>query len=329
MDMPSRTLTTGNGYRYSINGQEKSLEIAPNTTTAEFWQYDARIGRRWNIDPVVKEYESPYAAFANNPIWFSDQNGADTSKYLTNSQLLDAVKMARKQAQKVVQDKGDYNDKSYQENLLQQAKDYGVKNNLTLYAALEFQKQSNTYFRLYYWQWSWSQSSKELLGQDANDGEITDAWKIKLQVYTIQLYEQKHRALKGTSLSFVGILTQYAIPKLTDLSIAGQGPQRIITLPEVVLTSKSRPKLNPFELEMIHGLTLSKAEFATLKANIKIHGIKESVKYVENNGVKYIVDGHHRVRIAKELGIKNIPVEKVQLPYGSYKTTNDLIYTRY
>jgi hypothetical protein len=37
------------------------------------------VGRRANIDPVVKVYESPYAAFANNPIWFNDFNGADTT----------------------------------------------------------------------------------------------------------------------------------------------------------------------------------------------------------------------------------------------------------
>ncbi len=79
MELPGRTYTTGNGYRYSINGQEKTPEIGPNTTTAEFWQYDARIVRRWNVDPVFKENESPYATFGNNPIWSVDVNGADSS----------------------------------------------------------------------------------------------------------------------------------------------------------------------------------------------------------------------------------------------------------
>ena len=59
------------------NGQEKVDEIAGagNHTTAEFWEYDTRLGRRWNVDPVVKPWESSYACFANNPIWFSDVNG--------------------------------------------------------------------------------------------------------------------------------------------------------------------------------------------------------------------------------------------------------------
>jgi len=75
MDMPGRTYSIGNGYRYSINGQEKTPEIAPNTTTAEFWQYDARIVRRWNIDPKPNISISPYNCFAGNPIFLADVRG--------------------------------------------------------------------------------------------------------------------------------------------------------------------------------------------------------------------------------------------------------------
>src|SRR5690606_445524 len=50
MGLVGREFSNGNSYRYSINGQEKTPEIAPNTTTAEYWQYDSRIGRRWNVD---------------------------------------------------------------------------------------------------------------------------------------------------------------------------------------------------------------------------------------------------------------------------------------
>ena len=68
-------------YRYGFQGQEKDDEIkgASNTTSAEHWLYDTRTGRRWNVDPIVKHHESPYAAFANNPIWFIDPFGADTT----------------------------------------------------------------------------------------------------------------------------------------------------------------------------------------------------------------------------------------------------------
>ncbi|MEA3495118.1 MAG: hypothetical protein U9R42_03685 [Bacteroidota bacterium] len=67
-------------YRFGFGGQEQDNEISGigNIYTAEFWQYDSRIARRWNTDPEPKAWESPYVAFANNPIWFTDPNGRDT-----------------------------------------------------------------------------------------------------------------------------------------------------------------------------------------------------------------------------------------------------------
>ena len=77
--MSERTYTSASGYRFGFGGQEKDDEVKGNANsyTAEYWQYDARLGRRWNRDPVVKPWESPYAAFGNNPIVFNDPNGAD------------------------------------------------------------------------------------------------------------------------------------------------------------------------------------------------------------------------------------------------------------
>jgi hypothetical protein len=65
------------GYRYGFNGQEKVDEIAGvgNHNTALFWEYDTRLGRRWNVDPVVKEYESGYSCFGNDPILNIDDLG--------------------------------------------------------------------------------------------------------------------------------------------------------------------------------------------------------------------------------------------------------------
>jgi hypothetical protein len=73
MVMPGRTYQAGgSSYRYSINGQEKTSEIAPNTTTALYWEYDARIGRRWNLDPKPTFGISEYSVFENNPIFNMD-----------------------------------------------------------------------------------------------------------------------------------------------------------------------------------------------------------------------------------------------------------------
>jgi hypothetical protein len=72
--MPGRS---GGSYRYGFNTQERCPELAPDHYTAEFWEYDARIGRRWNLDPVVKVWESGYACFLNTPISIADPNGDD------------------------------------------------------------------------------------------------------------------------------------------------------------------------------------------------------------------------------------------------------------
>ena len=66
-------------YKFGFNGQEKSSEISSGNYTAKFWEYDSRIGKRWNIDPKPNTSFSPYLTFANNPVWFSDVLG-DTIK---------------------------------------------------------------------------------------------------------------------------------------------------------------------------------------------------------------------------------------------------------
>jgi hypothetical protein len=42
-------------YPFGFNGQEKDNEVygEGNSYTAECWQYDPRLGRRWNLHPVV------------------------------------------------------------------------------------------------------------------------------------------------------------------------------------------------------------------------------------------------------------------------------------
>jgi hypothetical protein len=64
-------------YRYSFNTQEKTDEISGsgNHTTADFWEYDPRLGRRWNLDPIPYPWLSSYSAFDNNPIYFTDHLG--------------------------------------------------------------------------------------------------------------------------------------------------------------------------------------------------------------------------------------------------------------
>ncbi len=64
-------------YRYGFNGQEKDDEVAGagNTNTAMYWEYDTRLGRRWNLDPNLQVNISDYAVMGNNPIMMCDVLG--------------------------------------------------------------------------------------------------------------------------------------------------------------------------------------------------------------------------------------------------------------
>lgn len=77
-EQPGRKYNSGD-YRYGFNGMEKDDEVAGKgaSYTATYWQYDSRLGRRWNQDPVNKSGLSPYLTFGNNPVLFVDPNGDD------------------------------------------------------------------------------------------------------------------------------------------------------------------------------------------------------------------------------------------------------------
>lgn len=80
MPMPNRKFSSsGSKYRFGFNTQEKDDEVygEGNLNTAEFWEYDTRIARRWNLDPVPKGYISGYAVLSNSPIWRIDPDGDD------------------------------------------------------------------------------------------------------------------------------------------------------------------------------------------------------------------------------------------------------------
>ena len=75
-----------------------------------------------------------------------------------------------------------------------------------------------------------------------------------------------------------------------------------------------------------HKLTLSKKQYGNLMNSIRKNGMTEPIKYIEYKGSKYVVDGHHRLMIAKQLGMVKVPIQKVSLPYKGYKTIDDLLW---
>lgn len=63
-----------------------------NHNTAKFWEYDTRIARRWNLDPVPQISISDYAVMGDNPIWRNDVLGDEfrnTSREKLNKNLND------------------------------------------------------------------------------------------------------------------------------------------------------------------------------------------------------------------------------------------------
>lgn len=79
--LPSTYFRTGNmsAYRYGFNGMERDDEVKGNgnSYTTPFRQYDPRLGRWLTLDPLHhwRPFESPYAGFGNNPIYFVDPSG--------------------------------------------------------------------------------------------------------------------------------------------------------------------------------------------------------------------------------------------------------------
>ncbi|MDI1234402.1 MAG: hypothetical protein PSX81_08980 [bacterium] len=59
-------------YRYGFNTQEKDNEIGIGHFTAEFWEYDSKLCRRWNLDPKPQIKISDYSVMGNNPIFNID-----------------------------------------------------------------------------------------------------------------------------------------------------------------------------------------------------------------------------------------------------------------
>ena len=119
----------GNEYRYGFNGQEKSDELkgSGNSYTAEFWEYDPRIGKRWNLDPRPDVSVSPYAAFGNNPILNTDPLG-DT---LSPSQMVEALRIANDEIRNAVKNShSNFFAPGTNARLLGATNDYLIKNKI-------------------------------------------------------------------------------------------------------------------------------------------------------------------------------------------------------
>ena len=83
--------------------------------------------------------------------------------------------------------------------------------------------------------------------------------------------------------------------------------------------------VKPYDLKPTGSLSMSSKQFRKFVEGVKNNGINEPIKYVEYKGEKYVVNGHHRLRAAKTLGLDSVPVEQVKLPYKGYRDVKDLL----
>ncbi|PZF74818.1 hypothetical protein DN068_01070 [Taibaiella soli] len=58
--------------------------------------------------------------------------------------------------------------------------------------------------------------------------------------------------------------------------------------------------------------------------DIRANGVQDPLQYVIHEGQNYIVGGNHRYFVAPRLGITEVPVQQVQLPFEGYNTPADL-----
>ncbi len=82
-----------------------------------------------------------------------------------------------------------------------------------------------------------------------------------------------------------------------------------------------------FDLIPTHAPTQSRRQYLKLKSDIRRNGIREAIKYVVFEGDKYVVDGHHRLQAARELGLREVTAQEVELPFGGYRSIADLTNT--
>lgn len=81
MQMPQRSFSAGNNYRYGFNGKENDGEMS-GWQDYGFREYDVRLGRFISVDPITKKYPelTPYQFASNRPIDGIDQDGLEWEK---------------------------------------------------------------------------------------------------------------------------------------------------------------------------------------------------------------------------------------------------------
>lgn len=87
MLIPSRQISN-ESYAFGFQGMlmDNDFKGLGNSYSTEFRQYDSRVARWLSVDPLADQFpsSSPYVAFGNNPISFTDFDGAMPRRFVIN-----------------------------------------------------------------------------------------------------------------------------------------------------------------------------------------------------------------------------------------------------
>ncbi|WP_298507489.1 RHS repeat-associated core domain-containing protein [uncultured Kordia sp.] len=321
---------TGRDHNYGYNGIEESAELGLNVLEMDMRQYDPAIARWIVIDPVTHFDYSPYQAFDNNPIYWADPSGADAVDFAT-----DLFNRSQNGTTWTNNNDGTFSDGNGNSvdcnecgvQFYEIAKYKGTLPNYDYSVASEEFKVGDFNVVPYY-------KGNTIVGYGASrDGRL----EYVLDAGSIGWFRNNTFLTKTLADSFYvnGTPDQSTIAMASGDVWKGLKSKwgKALSSPEYYLYvatlwaggTRSAPaksaarnttrSVSPYSLEATQSITISRRQFQLLVNDIKTNGIRVPVEYSVNNGVNYIVDGHHRVYIAKRLGI-DVPVREVQFQPG-------------